>query len=64
MRPYANKLQEILQNVSSSLDTSENAYARKSAPKNVLLIAISSNRGLAGGFNANVIKKTWNLINN
>jgi len=57
MRPYANKLQEILQNVSSSLDTSENAYARKSTPKNVLLIAISSNRGLAGGFNANVIKK-------
>lgn len=64
MRPYANKLQEILQNVSSSLDTSENVYARKSAPKNVLLIAISSNRGLAGGFNANVIKKTWSLINN
>lgn len=64
MRPYANKLQEILQNVSSSLDTSENAYARKSTPKNVLLIAISSNRGLAGGFNANVIKKTQSLINN
>jgi len=63
MRPYANKLQEILQNVSSSLDTSENAYARKGAPKNVLLIAISSNRGLAGGFNANIIKKTWSLIN-
>ena len=64
MRPYANKLQEILQNVSSSLDTSENAYARKATPKNVLIVAISSNRGLAGGFNANVIKKTWSLINN
>lgn len=64
MRPYANKLQEILQNVSSSLDTSENAYARKATPKNVLLVSISSNRGLAGGFNANVIKKTWSLINN
>ncbi len=64
MRPYANKLQEILQNVSSSLDTSENAYARNVEPKNILLIAISSNRGLAGGFNANVIKKTWSLINN
>ncbi len=63
MRPYANKLQEMLQNVSASLDTSENAYARKSGVKNVLLIAISSNRGLAGGFNANVIKKTWGLIN-
>ena len=41
MRPYANKLQEILQNVSSSLDTSENAYARETKVKNVLLISIS-----------------------
>jgi F-type H+-transporting ATPase subunit gamma len=64
MRPYANKLQEILQNVSSSLDTSENAFARNSTSKNVLLICISSNRGLAGGFNSNVIKKTWELIKN
>lgn len=64
MRPYANKLQEILQNVSASLDTSENAYARNTKGKNVLLIVISSNRGLAGGFNANVIKKTWGLIKN
>ncbi|MCC6180978.1 MAG: ATP synthase F1 subunit gamma [Bacteroidia bacterium] len=64
MRPYAEKLQEILQNVSSSLDTSENAFARQNNGKNVLIVAISSNRGLAGGFNANVIKKTWSLINN
>lgn len=64
MRPYANKLQEILQNVSSSLDTSENAYARNTSAKNILLVAISSNRGLAGGFNANIIKRTWNLIKN
>jgi len=64
MRPYANKLQEILQNVSSSLDTSENSYARNTKAKNVLLIVISSNRGLAGGFNANVIKKAWGLIKN
>ena len=64
MRPYANKLQEILQNVSSSLDSSENIYARNTTSKNVLLICISSNRGLAGGFNSNVIKKTWNLIKN
>jgi F-type H+-transporting ATPase subunit gamma len=62
MRPYAEKLQEILQNVSSSLDTSENAYARTGSGKNILVVVISSNRGLAGGFNANVIKKTWNLI--
>ena len=64
MRPYANKLQEILQNVSSSLDSSENAFARNSSSKNVLIICISSNRGLAGGFNSNVIKKTWSLIKN
>jgi F-type H+-transporting ATPase subunit gamma len=64
MRPYANKLQEILQNVSSSLDSSENVYARNASSKNVLLICISSNRGLAGGFNSNVIKKTWSLIKN
>lgn len=62
MRPYANKLQEMLQNVSASLDNSENVYARTSQTKNVLIVAISSNRGLAGAFNANVIKKTWSLI--
>jgi len=64
MRPYANKLQEILQNVSSSLDTSENVYARSGQAKNILIVTISSNRGLAGAFNANVIKKTWSLIKN
>lgn len=64
MRPYANKLKEILQNVSSSIDTSENIYARPSQGKNILIVAISSNRGLAGAFNANVIKKTWSLIKN
>jgi F-type H+-transporting ATPase subunit gamma len=62
MRPYANKLKEILQNVSSSSDASENAYTRSTGAKNVLIVAISSNRGLAGAFNANVIKKTNLLI--
>jgi len=64
MRPYAEKLTSILQNLSASLDTSENKYARDTDGKNVLLIAISSNRGLAGAFNGNVIKKTWSLIRN
>ncbi len=59
MRPYANKMKEILENVSGS---SENAYSRKGSGKNVLIVAITSNRGLAGGFNANVVKKTWSLI--
>ncbi|MFO0477414.1 MAG: ATP synthase F1 subunit gamma [Bacteroidota bacterium] len=64
MRPYANKLKEILQNVSAGLDASENAFARQTNSKNILLVCVSSNRGLAGGFNANVIKKTWSLIKN
>lgn len=64
MRPYANKLTSILQNLSASLDTSENKFARSTESDNVLLIVISSNRGLAGGFNANVIKKAWSLIKN
>jgi F-type H+-transporting ATPase subunit gamma len=64
MRPYSNKLTSILQNLSASLDTSENKYARDTNGDNVLLILISSNRGLAGGFNANVIKKAWSMIKN
>ena len=64
MRPYANKLKEILENVSSSVDVSENVYARNSGEANVLIIAVSSNRGLAGAFNANIIKKVYHLIHN
>ena len=64
MRPYANKLKEILENVSASVDASENAYARNTGGKNVLIIAVSSNRGLAGAFNSNVIKRTNLLIAN
>jgi F-type H+-transporting ATPase subunit gamma len=64
MRPYAEKLKEILENVSSSLDNSENSFSRDAGGKNILIIPISSNRGLAGAFNANVAKKTWSLIRN
>lgn len=65
MRPYATKLQEILSNLSSSLDTSENAYAQVRESKKVLLVAISSNRGLAGAFNANIVKavNAWSAAN-
>lgn len=62
MRPYAEKLKEVLANVSSSLDSSENTFSRNSDGKNILIITVSSNRGLAGAFNANVVKRTWNLI--
>lgn len=64
MRPYANKLTSILQNLSQSLNTSENKFARDTKGENVLLIVISSNRGLAGAFNSNVVKKAWNMIRN
>ena len=64
MRPYANKLKELLENVSASVDASENVYARNTGGKNLLIIPISSNRGLAGAFNSNIIKKTNQLIAN
>lgn len=56
MRPYAEKLQEILVNVSASLDSAENPYAEERDVKRVLLVAITSNRGLCGPFNNNIIK--------
>ncbi len=57
MRPYAQKLQEILSNLSSSLDSSEGVYSQERDAKNVLVMAITSNRGLCGAFNNNVIKR-------
>lgn len=62
MRPYASKLKEILENLSASLDSSEGVYSKQREVKNVLLVVITSNRGLCGGFNANVIKATNRLI--
>jgi len=55
--PYANKLQEIQINLSASLDSSEGIYSQEREIKNVLFIAVTSNRGLCGGFNNNVIKR-------
>ena len=64
MRPFAAKLKEILQNLSASLDAGDDAsvFSEQRVPKKVLLISISSNRGLCGAFNANVIKLTNKLI--
>ncbi|MFQ3336948.1 MAG: F-type H+-transporting ATPase subunit gamma [Flavobacteriales bacterium] len=55
--PYANKLQEIQINLSASLDSSEGIYSQEREIKSVLFIAVTSNRGLCGGFNNNVIKR-------
>ncbi|MCX6246421.1 MAG: ATP synthase F1 subunit gamma [Bacteroidetes bacterium] len=63
LRPYAAKLTEIMQNLSSSLgDTGDSPYTRERIPENVLLVVITSNRGLCGGFNSNIIKATLNLL--
>ena len=59
LRPYSNKLTEIMSSVSSaSEDSSQNKYSEVREVNNILLIPITSNRGLCGGFNANIIKKT------
>ena len=63
MRPYANKLTELLQNLSANLDTSDGGeYTQSREIKNVLLVTITSNRGLCGGFNTYSIKKAKKII--
>lgn len=64
MRPYSNKLTEILQNLSQSMDASEGVYSKQRDVKNVLLIVVTSNRGLCGAFNANVIKRANYAVEN
>lgn len=64
MRPYSEKLQEILGNLSGTLDLSENAYADQREEKTIYIIGVTSNRGLCGGFNNNIVKKTNVLIAN
>lgn len=59
MRPYAEKLTELLQSLSATLTDDQNSkYAEQREVNNVLIVAISSNRGLAGAFNTNIIKST------
>jgi len=62
MRPYADKLTELLQNLSSGLDSDSGSnYADNREVNKVLIVAISSNRGLAGAFNSNIIKEAKRL---
>ena len=62
MRPYANKLTELIQNLSGSLDgEGENPFTAQRAEEKILIISITSNRGLCGAFNANIIKETLRL---
>ncbi|WP_443936646.1 ATP synthase F1 subunit gamma [Pedobacter sp. MW01-1-1] len=62
LRPYATKLKEILGNLSASLEGSSSPFTQEREPNKVLIVTVSSNRGLAGAFNMNVIKAANNLI--
>jgi F-type H+-transporting ATPase subunit gamma len=63
MRPYADKLTELLQSLSATLDAdSGSKYANQREVKKVLLVPITSNRGLAGAFNSNIIKETIKVV--
>jgi F-type H+-transporting ATPase subunit gamma len=62
MRPYANKLTELLQSLSATLDVdSGSKFSNQRDVKKVLIVAITSNRGLCGAFNSNVVKETTRL---
>ena len=63
MRPYSNKLTGILQDLSSSID-SDNVFIQNTEANKTLIICITSNRGLCGGFNSNIIKKCISLASN
>ena len=65
MRPYADKLTELLQNFSSNLDTDNGSVFTKNREiKNILIVAITSNRGLCGAFNSNILKQVNELAKN
>ncbi|MEO5788847.1 MAG: ATP synthase F1 subunit gamma [Gelidibacter sp.] len=63
MRPYADKLTDLLQSLSATLDADAGSkFADQRVVNKVLLVSITSNRGLAGAFNSNIIKETNRLI--
>lgn len=65
MRPYSEKLTELLQNLSATLDADTGSkYSDQREANKILVVAITSNRGLAGAFNSNVIKEVRNLAAN
>lgn len=63
MRPYADKLNGVLKNLGDSVDDEKlSKYFKEQSLERVLLIVVSSDRGLCGGFNANVVKRTKTLL--
>jgi F-type H+-transporting ATPase subunit gamma len=64
IRPYANKLHGILASLSATLEsTDDSVYTQQRDPEKVLIVLISSNRGLCGGFNSNISKFASKLVN-
>ncbi|TWR23868.1 ATP synthase F1 subunit gamma [Mucilaginibacter pallidiroseus] len=62
LRPYAYKLKDLLANLSASLEDGASPFLQKREPVRVLVVVVTSNRGLAGAFNANAIKTANNII--
>jgi F-type H+-transporting ATPase subunit gamma len=63
MRPYAQKLQEMLSNIVSNSDGDVNmALAAERPVENVMIIVVTSDRGLCGGYNSNLIKLAKQVI--
>jgi len=63
MRPYANTLTKLIQNLSGNLEgDTQNPYTQVRTKQKTLIVSLTSNRGLCGAFNANIIKKTRQLI--
>ena len=63
MRPYSSKLTELLQNLSATLDgDSGGAYATQREVSKVLMVVVTSNRGLCGGFNSSITKEVVRTI--
>jgi F-type H+-transporting ATPase subunit gamma len=61
LRPYADKLKELLANLSASLEEGTSPFLQEREPRKVLVVVVTSNRGLAGAFNTNAIK-TANIL--
>jgi len=65
MRPYSNKLTELLQNLSATLDADDGGvYTQQREAEKVLIVVITSNRGLCGGFNSSIIKEATRMAKN
>ena len=63
MRPYSDKLTELIQNLSGAIDgDTPNPYTQERPVEKVLLIVITSNRGLCGGFNSSIIKEVKKYV--